>query len=277
MTAPRGVTALTGGLVIALAAGILRAETLSTTETVDLEDVYCALCHFDEGDDFAASVHYQRGLLLCNDCHGGLPFESDEEIAKAADTGFIGKPSRDQIAEVCSQCHMGPAEFLAVGPHHDWHDPGNATCVSCHSNHRVQSADLSLMDSTCETCHSRESTAMTTGTSIRELLESSRSLAELVRSEFDSLSIADAKLQREKSNLRAAFASLRQADGMTHAWDPDLIADQVSEFKHDLDLVESRIQERKEDKRLRLWLVAGIWVFVAVNLVLLWRQRNSQR
>ena len=43
---------------------------------VSLDEVYCATCHFDQGEEFAQSIHYQEGQLLCNDCHGGLPFEA---------------------------------------------------------------------------------------------------------------------------------------------------------------------------------------------------------
>ena len=103
-------------LIILLAVSAVR---VGGAEPVDLDDVYCALCHFDEGDDFAAGVHYRRGLLLCNECHGALPFESEEEIAKSPETGFIGKPSREQIAQVCGECHVGPAKFLAAGAHGD--------------------------------------------------------------------------------------------------------------------------------------------------------------
>jgi formate-dependent nitrite reductase cytochrome c552 subunit len=264
-----------GLCIILLTAGILRAVTSSAAEPVDLDDVYCAMCHYDQGDEFAAGVHYQEGLLLCNDCHGGLPFEVDEEVAKAPETGFIGKPSRDQIAQLCGTCHVGPAEFLASGPHGDVLDPESPTCVSCHSNHRVEPADLSLMDNTCDSCHTDNSTAAMTGTGIRDLLLTSWTRGERVSSEFDSLSAANAKLRREEPRLRAAFASLRQADSMTHAWNAELIADQVAEFRDELSIVESGIQEHKEGERLRLRLVAGIWIFVVLNLVLLRRQRRS--
>ena len=271
-TAGRGRVLPPAGLFLLL----LTVGGAFAAEPVDLDDVYCALCHFDEGDDFAAGIHYQQGLLLCNDCHGGLPFESEEEISKAPETGFIGKPSRHQIVEVCGKCHAGPAEFLAMGPHGDVSDPDNATCISCHGNHRVESADLSLMDETCGACHASESSAVATGDRIRTLLLRNRSLGETVRGEFDSLSVADARLRRVGPRLRSAFASLRQADTMTHAWDTELITDQVDEFRDDLALVESGIQEQKEGNRLRLWLVACIWVFVVVNLGLLRWRLNRQ-
>ena len=70
---------------------------------VPIDDVWCTVCHYQEGDEFALSVHYQRGLLLCDDCHGGDPLEPDPEMAKAPDTGFIGKPARADIADICAR------------------------------------------------------------------------------------------------------------------------------------------------------------------------------
>ena len=61
---------------------------------VDIDEVMCALCHFEQGDEFVESIHYQKGLLLCDDCHGGDPFAAEIEKAKAPETGFIGKPRR---------------------------------------------------------------------------------------------------------------------------------------------------------------------------------------
>ena len=258
-----------------LFAGAIRVSGLNAAEPVDLEEVYCALCHYEEGDDFAAGVHYRPGLLLCHDCHGGLPYEPDEAIAKAPETGFIGKPSRQQITEVCGDCHRGPAEFLALGPHADPAIPDNATCISCHSNHNVHSADLSLMDDTCHACHAGGSTAVTVGAQIRQLLESKKQHGEQVRSEWDSLSAGDPRLRRQEMRVAAAFASLRQADAMTHSWNPELIAEQVAEFDEDLGLVEDGIKQHVEDRRLRPRLVVGIWLFILLNLVLVQRHRRN--
>ena len=75
---------------------------------VDIDEVMCALCHFEQGDEFVESIHYQKGLLLCDDCHGGDPFAAEIEKAKAPETGFIGKPRREKLAAICGRCHTGP-------------------------------------------------------------------------------------------------------------------------------------------------------------------------
>ena len=255
----------------------LLAGAVAASGPADLDEVYCALCHYEEGDDFATSTHYHRGLLLCNDCHGGLPFESEEAVAKSPETGFIGKPSRQHVAGGCGSCHIAAADFLARGPHADAADPDNATCVSCHGNHRVQRAELTLMDSTCGACHAVGSAALETGREIGQQLEAGRSLVDRVRSELDSAAAAAPVLRREVARLGAAVASLRQADAMTHAWDREIIAARLAEFEVELGSVESRIREEDEERRRRGWIAGAVWLFVAANLILLWRQRKVLR
>ena len=88
-------------------------------EPPDLDEVVCTWCHFDEGDDFAASVHYHEGHILCNDCHGGLPFEEDPDLAKAEGTGFIGKPMSFRGLKIrrCLRLVMGWGRAREVKSH----------------------------------------------------------------------------------------------------------------------------------------------------------------
>ena len=117
---------------------------------------------------------------------------------------------------------------------------------------------------------------MGAGQQIRVAIESGRRHGERVRAVWDSLARIDAKVAREERRLEAAFASLRQADVMTHAWNRVLIDEQLADYRDELQLVEHRIQEHHSDRRLRPWLVAGVWIFVAVNLLVLrWRRQMT--
>ena len=183
-------------------------------EPPDLDEVVCTWCHFDEGDDFAASVHYHEGHILCNDCHGGLPFEEDPDLAKAEGTGFIGKPGRDRVAQVCAQCHSGPAGFFAQGPHHDWANEANPTCVTCHGNHGVLAADLSLIDATCGECHDEWSAALDRGRKIKiELAVAAEHLARVGRV-VDSLGV---EVRAVRTHVHEAILKA----GHRHHIDPD--------------------------------------------------------
>ena len=71
----------------------------------------CAACHLETGDErlaaparnFNADIHKAKGFG-CVDCHGG---DSRATGMEAMDPrkGFIGKPSRPQVVQVCGRCH----------------------------------------------------------------------------------------------------------------------------------------------------------------------------
>ena len=75
--------ALSVSIGAALTMAVLWKAATAGAQAADIDDVYCALCHFEQGDEFVESIHYQQGMLLCNDCHGGDPFEADVEAAGA--------------------------------------------------------------------------------------------------------------------------------------------------------------------------------------------------
>ena len=77
----------------------------------------CLDCHHKEKErrlmeptlDFSNDIHAQRGLG-CVACHGGVA--SDPDIsAMDPDQGYIGKPKRSEIAELCAKCHAN-ADFM---------------------------------------------------------------------------------------------------------------------------------------------------------------------
>lgn len=243
----------------------------------DLEDVACTWCHFEQADDFAESVHYQQGYLLCNDCHGGLPFAEDPDLAKAPETDFIGKPGRAEIAEVCAQCHTGPAGFFAKGPHHEWQNEANPTCISCHSNHKVLDASLALMDETCNQCHEEWSSAIDRGQKIRVELKVAAEHLQRVAAVVDSLAELDRSLGKARPFVEDARAVLRSADAATHALDVQGIAGMVAEARGEQGIAgaERVVEAYYAELRRRPRIVVGVWVFVLVNVGLFWWKRRD--
>lgn len=242
---------------------------------VSLDEVLCATCHFDQGEEFAQSIHYQQGLLLCNDCHGGLPFEADPEKAKAPGTGFIGKPKREDIAALCGKCHVAPTRFFAQGPHAAWQHQANPTCISCHTNHRVEDATLALMDSTCTQCHQAGTPALTRGATIRQRLEQASEAHRQLKAQSDSLQAMEGSLRQAVPYLEAGASVLRETHPMTHAWDLGLIEGKLDEARGEGDQVRQLIADYEAGRRYRVWAVAGIWVLVVANLFLLWIKRRQ--
>ena len=262
-------------LVSFLVFPFLHAGAVAAGELVDLDEVYCALCHYEESDAFAQSVHYRRGLMLCNDCHGGLPFEADVELAKGADSGFIGKPGRDQIAAACGQCHSAPGDFFARGPHSEWQNKDNPTCITCHRNHLVTDASLMLMDESCATCHENGSTALEAGGRIRATLQENRDYLAQLQIRLDSLAALDPGVRRALSHLDEAGVALQEAGPITHALELGLIKEKAVEFRAATKRVEKIIADYFQKREQRHRAVVLVWVFVAANVALLWWRRRQ--
>jgi hypothetical protein len=122
----------------------------------------CTACHVETGDDrlaqpvrdYAVDVHATKGFG-CVACHGGDARQTGMEAMDPA-KGYIGKPGRPQISQLCGRCHSD-AQFMkrynpglrvdqvteyATSVHgrrlRELGDPSVATCVSCHPAHRIR-------------------------------------------------------------------------------------------------------------------------------------------
>jgi hypothetical protein len=110
-------------------------------------------------------------------CHGGDEKEAGME-AMDAGKGYIGKPGRKQVVQVCARCHSDAAFMRRYNPSlrvdqateyatsvhgrklREADDPKVATCVSCHPAHSIRPPSdpqssvypLKVAD-TCGRCH----------------------------------------------------------------------------------------------------------------------------
>jgi hypothetical protein len=144
----------------------------------------CAACHLETGDDrlaaparaFADDIHKAKGFG-CVSCHGGDAQETGMEAMDPA-KGYIGKPTRRQIPQICGRCHSD-AQFMkrynpalrvdqvteyASSVHgrrlRELDDPKVAVCASCHPAHAIRPPSdpkssvhpLSVAE-TCGRCH----------------------------------------------------------------------------------------------------------------------------
>jgi hypothetical protein len=144
----------------------------------------CPACHLETGDErlakpvraYADDIHRAKGFG-CVACHGGDGSEAGMEAMDPA-KGYIGKPQRAQVPQVCGRCHSD-ARFMkqynpslrvdqvaeyATSVHgrklREENDPKVATCVSCHPAHSIRppSDPASTVHplrvaQTCATCH----------------------------------------------------------------------------------------------------------------------------
>jgi predicted CXXCH cytochrome family protein len=121
-------------------------------------------------------IHYANGLS-CANCHGGDPTSDDPSVAMSKAKGFVGKPKRTAIPQLCANCHGNPdfmrryqpqqrvdqfelyktsvhGKRLAAG------DETVATCIDCHSVHDIRAVKNPLapvypvrLPATCGRCH----------------------------------------------------------------------------------------------------------------------------
>ncbi len=144
----------------------------------------CIACHLETGDDrlaqpakaFVEDVHATKGFG-CVSCHGGDATQAGMEAMDPA-KGYIGKPEREQVPQLCGRCHADPrfmkqynpavrvdqvAEY-ATSVHGrrlaQFGDPKVAVCTSCHPAHSIRppadprsSVHPLRVAETCGGCH----------------------------------------------------------------------------------------------------------------------------
>jgi hypothetical protein len=172
------------GSVAGLAGLILLVRALWAARGAAARADSCVPCHLETGDgrlvkpakDFTEDIHAAKGFG-CVACHGGDATVSGME-AMDPSKGYIGKPQRQQVAQVCGHCHSD-ARFMkrynpslrvdqvaeyATSVHgrrlKELGDPKVATCVSCHPAHSIRPPSdpkssvypLQVAD-TCGRCH----------------------------------------------------------------------------------------------------------------------------
>jgi len=163
---------------------IVTALALASAPTVRAEITdSCVACHAALPENLgepakaqADDVHASHGIS-CAACHGGDPTVMDLS-AMDPERGYIGKPSRQQIPDLCAQCHSDPAYMRRINPslptnqrERYWTsvhgqrlkegDERVATCIDCHGAHGVRPpsrADSPVypvnVPHTCGACHS---------------------------------------------------------------------------------------------------------------------------
>jgi hypothetical protein len=144
----------------------------------------CAACHLQTGDErlagpakeFPQDIHASKGFG-CVSCHGGDARETGME-AMDPRKGYIGKPSRQQVIQVCGRCHSDAGFMKRYNPSlrvdqvaeyatsvhgrrlRELADTKVATCVSCHPAHTIRppsdpksSVHPLHVAGTCGRCH----------------------------------------------------------------------------------------------------------------------------
>ena len=132
-------------------------------------------CHGKEAEAYRLDVH--RGVLGCIDCHGGdASAHRDKDRSHDPAKGFVGRPARTAIPELCGGCHADPARMAfrevpidqlahyRVSKHGravlERGDERAAVCSDCHGAHGIRprsdpnalTSDQNLPEM-CASCH----------------------------------------------------------------------------------------------------------------------------
>jgi len=169
---------------VALLILLLITYSLPTRINAQQQADTCALCHFALGiehltkpaEDYKADIHAANGFG-CVVCHGGDASKMGLDAMDRA-KGYIGKPTRAQVIEVCGRCHSDARFMRQYNPNlridqvaeyftsvhgrrlREQKDEKVATCASCHPAHSIRppsdsrsSVHPARVAQTCGTCH----------------------------------------------------------------------------------------------------------------------------
>jgi hypothetical protein len=168
-------------LIASILAWTLASASEAAPSQPDTQDS-CVDCHLTLESRYAAparewltSIHADYEVL-CTDCHGGDALASTQERAMSEESGFIGRPPKAQIPQLCGECHADPERMAPYGVptnqlseyQESKHgqllvegDPDVATCYDCHGGHATldtRSPNSAVyptnLPETCAKCHS---------------------------------------------------------------------------------------------------------------------------
>ena len=145
----------------------------------------CLSCHAKLDDEELAApaklmgqdIHTRQGFS-CVDCHGGDATKDDEDASMDEAKGYIGKPGKAKVIELCGKCHSDGAfighynpklrvdqvalyQTSVHGKRLKEGDTKVAVCVDCHGAHGILPISdprapvyASNVPKTCSRCHS---------------------------------------------------------------------------------------------------------------------------
>jgi len=103
-------------------------------------DASCSHCHTKQVNEFEKSVHFNKNIS-CTDCHGGdIKINGSVVSINVMSKDFTGSPSRTNLTEICSKCHIQATEKYMRSIHWKKVVEGRseaASCIDCHGVHNI--------------------------------------------------------------------------------------------------------------------------------------------
>jgi len=234
----------------------------------------CGRCHGDTTvvphsrgvfPEYSRSVHARelldRGNLrspTCVSCHG---------VHGAA------PPSIGDVDKVCGQCHTAERRYLNAGGHRPG-EAGGPECSTCHGAHDISPARPERLAETCVSCHAGGSPQAALGTRVwAEYRSAAEGLerAEAVATRAEAVPI---NTDDYRARLEEAKTYLREALPAAHSVREELVAGFTARALSVAHEVESELQDKLGEIRVRRFLLILFWFYVLLTILVL---RGFQR
>lgn len=227
----------------------LASFALPRTAAADQPETVCIQCHGSLPDRLGApvklwrtSVHAENGIS-CNACHGGDPKDAADAMNRSR--GFLGAPKESEIPAFCGRCHPGVLKDYLASAHGRALGKGGPTCVTCHSNHAVSRAALTLInEKSCSRCHSFERARI-----IRDAMQQTEGqIVGIDRriKEHQSQGVDTDRLGKSLFAVRNRFHTLFHEVNVTHVKaESAQINGELAKLDKDLQLIEEARAKRK--------------------------------
>lgn len=237
----------------------------SPAQAVEQPETVCIQCHGSLPDRLGApvklwrsSIHAENGIS-CNNCHGGDP--KNAAVAMTPQRGFIGVPKEPQIPAFCGRCHPGVQKDYLASAHGRALGKGGPTCVTCHGNHQVLRASLSLInEKSCTRCHSFERAK-----AIRDAMQQTEARIEGISRRIGAFQVSGVDTERMS---KALFAVRNRFHTLFHDVDVARVQGESSKINAELGKIDAQLKVI-DDEQSRRRVIGGIAVGTALLLAVL--------
>ncbi len=203
----------------------------------------CIVCHSSDlmkpeykkvYADWKASWHAQNNVS-CFDCHGGDPNNGAD--AMNPKRGFLGVPKPTQVPEFCGKCHVGILrDYQESGHGKALQAKGNLgpNCVTCHTAHGVQKANIDIINETlCSKCHSYDRAKI-----MKQALFGTEEKIHTIDGEMKTLKAQGLDVSDEE---KAFFRTQVDYRALFHTVDVSLVKRQTDSFNTTLDGLQKKL------------------------------------
>lgn len=240
----------------------------------------CVSCHLDEEDpDLSAPVEEWRhsvhatAEVSCDACHGGDPFEEDQELSKdVEEAGFMGAPGWADVPEFCGACHEEILDEYRQSVMAGQIAEGEkvAVCTTCHmiDGHAISHAVPReiLTEERCGKCHDAARAIV-----LRDLLEDLRARIGSARERLEEIreviDVSELDRELEEIRWRAVVAA--------HTYDRDRISDVSSAARQRLEGLSVTTRARAQQAVLRQRVGFGVVGFLLATCLGVIRLQRS--